>query len=142
MDDLTPEHQQRWASFQVHEEGNIPHPVWYAAQMGQWPDGIGPFARLAQELKAISDLFENVWATRLFRSHDLPDNFGWILRADQREWDPFIHSFDKLLSDNIDGTALDKAEVPRVNEKWERLGTLSRLEMFMTMNRVRAGAAK
>ncbi|MBT2513087.1 hypothetical protein [Arthrobacter sp. ISL-30] len=142
LDDLTPEHQQRWASFQVHEEGNTPHPVWYASQMGHWPDGIGPFARLAQELKAISDLFENVWATRLFRSHELPDDFGWILRADQREWDHFIHSFDKLLSDNIDGAALDKAKVPRVNEKKERLGTLSRLELFMTMNHVKADAAK
>lgn len=142
LDDLTPEHQQRWASFQVHEDGNIPHPVWYASQMGHWPDGIGPFTRLAQELKAISDLFENMWGARLFRSHELPDDFGWILRADQREWDHFIHSFDKLLSDNIDGTALDKAKVPRVNEKKERLGTLSRLALFMTMNHVKADAVK
>lgn len=142
LDDLTPEHQQRWASFQVHEDGSTPHPVWYASQMGHWPDGIGPFARLAQELTAISDLFENVWGLRLFRSHELPDDFGWILRADQREWDHFIHSFDKLLSDNIDGTALDKAKVPRVNEKNERLGTLSRLALLMTMNHVEADAVK
>ena len=54
----------------------------------------------------------------------LPDDFGWILRADQREWDHFIHSFDKLLSDNIDGAALDKAKVPRENERNDRLGTL------------------
>lgn len=142
LDDLTPEHQQRWASFQVHEDGITPHPVWFASQMGRWPDGMGPFARLAQELDAISHLFENVWGVRLFRSHELPEDFGWILRADQREWDHFIHSFDKLLSDNIDGVALDKAKVPRVNEKKERLGTLGRLELFMTMNHVKADRTK
>jgi len=142
LDNLTPEHQQRWASFQVDEEGIVPHPVWYASQMGRWPDGIGPFARLAQELKAISDLFENLWGVRLFRSNELPEDFGWMLRADQREWDHFIHSFDKLLSDNIDGAALDKAKVPQVNEKRERLGTLNRLELFMTMNHVTTDAAK
>lgn len=142
LDDLTPEHQQRWASFQVHEEGLAPHPVWYASQMGHWPDGMGPFARLAHELEAISDLFENVWGARLFRSHGLPEDFGWILRADQREWDHFIHSFDKLLSDNIDGAALDKAEVPRINERRDPLGTLGRLELFMTVNGVKADRAK
>ncbi|MDQ0678865.1 hypothetical protein QFZ30_002247 [Arthrobacter pascens] len=142
LDDLTPEHQQRWASFQVDLEGIDPHPVWYGSQMGHWPEGMGPFARLAQELKAISDLFENVWGARLFRSHELPEDFGWILRADQREWDHFIHSFDKLLSDNIDGAALDKAKVPHVNERGDRLGTLGRLELFMTMNHVKADAVK
>jgi hypothetical protein len=142
LDDLTPEHQQRWASFQVDAEGIVPHPVWYASQMGRWPDGMGPFTRLAQELKAISDLFENVWGARLFRSHEPPDDFGWILRADQREWDHFIHSFDKLLSDNIDSAALDKARVPRMNERNDRLGTLGRLELFMTMNHVKADRAK
>ncbi|MGF9663152.1 hypothetical protein AAIH25_14945 [Arthrobacter crystallopoietes] len=142
LDNLTPEHQQRWASFQVDEEGIVPHPVWYASQMGRWPDGIGPFARLAQELKAISDLFENVWGVRLFRSNELPEDFGWMLRADQREWDHFIHSFDKLLSDNIDGAALDKAKVPQMNEKRERLGTLNRLQLFMTMNQVKTDSAK
>ncbi|MFF1830677.1 hypothetical protein [Paenarthrobacter sp. NPDC058040] len=142
LDDLTPEHQQRWASFQVNKKGIDPHPVWYASQMGHWPDGIGPFARLTQELKAISDLSKNVWGIGLFRSCDLPDDFGWILRADQREWDHFIHSFDKLLSDNIDSAALDKAKVPRTNENGDPMGTLGRLELLMTANHVAPSSAK
>ncbi|MBN9158147.1 hypothetical protein [Microbacterium sp.] len=142
LKDLTPEHQQRWASFQVDADDVDPHPVWYGTQMGRWPDGIGPFARLAQELENINDLFENVWDAKLFKTHEPPEDFGWILRADQREWDHFIHSFDKLLSDNIDGKALDKAGVPKKNAAGQALGTLVRLEMFMTMNRVEADRAK
>ncbi|WP_431785002.1 hypothetical protein [Microbacterium maritypicum] len=142
LKELTPEHQQRWASFQVDTEGVDPHPVWYGTQMGRFPDGIGPFARLTQELGNINYLFENVWGAKLFKTHEPPDGFGWILRADQREWDHFIHSFDKLLSDNIDGKALDKAGVPKKNAAGQPLGTLVRLEMFMTMNRVEADRAK
>lgn len=70
------------------------------------------------------------------------DDFGWILRADQREWDHFIHSLDKLLSDNIDASALDKAGVMKKNASGQQLGTLARLELFMTDNRVGADQAK
>lgn len=142
LDDLTPEHQQRWASYQVDAEGVDPHPVWFASQMGNWPDGVGPFQRFTQELQNIGDLFENVWGTRLFGTHDAPDDFGWILRADQREWDHFIHSLDKLLSDNIDASALDKAGVMKKNAAGQQLGTLVRLELFMTDNHVGADQAK
>ncbi|MFB9164852.1 hypothetical protein [Arthrobacter psychrochitiniphilus] len=38
LDDLTPEHQLRWASYQVSDDGVEPHPVWYGSQMGHWPD--------------------------------------------------------------------------------------------------------
>lgn len=142
LKDLTPQHQQRWASFQVEADDIAPHPVWYGTQMGNWPDGIGPFARLTQELGNINHLFENVWGAKLFKTHEPPDDFGWILRADQREWDHFIHSFDKLLSDNIDGKALDRAGAPKRNAAGQTLGTLGRLEMFMTTNRVEADTAK
>jgi hypothetical protein len=142
LDDLTPEHQRRWSSYEVDAEGVDPHPVWFASQMGNWPDGVGPFQRFTQELENIGDLFEKVWGKRLFKSHEAPEDFGWILRADQREWDHFIHSLDKLLSDNIDGTALDGAGVIKVNTAGQQMGTLARLELFMTMHRVESAKAK
>ncbi|MDN3309353.1 hypothetical protein QWJ90_00225 [Microbacterium oryzae] len=136
LKNLTPEHQQRWSSYQVDTDGIDPHPVWFASQMGTWPDGVGPFGRLRQELENINELFENVWGMKLFRTHEAPDDFGWILRADQREWDHFIHSLDKLLSDNINGSALDNAGVERKNSAGQPIGTLVRLERFMRMNHV------
>ncbi|MER8026724.1 hypothetical protein [Glutamicibacter protophormiae] len=142
LEDLTPAHQQRWASYQVEDEGISPHPVWYGSQMGHWPDGVGPFERLTLELKSINDLFENVWNARLFRVHEPPEDFGWLLRADQREWDHFILSFDKMLSDNINGAALDVAGVPKKNERGDSIGTIGRLELFMTSNNVSPEQAK
>lgn len=142
LDDLTPEHQQRWSSYQVDAAGVRPHPVWFSSQMGNWPDGIGPFQRFTQELRNIGDLFESVWDKRLFKTHEPPEDFGWILRADQREWDHFIHSLDKLLSDNIDSSALDSAGIMKKNAAGQQLGTLARLELFMTTNHVQPERAR
>lgn len=43
---LSPEHQQRWKTYQVDSKTLKPHPTWFANQMGHWTDDIGPFQRL------------------------------------------------------------------------------------------------
>lgn len=136
LDDLSPEHQQRWASYQVEDQNLSPHPVWFASQMGNWPDGIGPFQRLFQELQYINVLFERVWNISLFKDSNKPKELGWILRPDQREWDDFISQLDKVLSENIQTGALDTAGVPKKNSHGDSIGTLARLHLFMTMNKV------
>lgn len=136
LKELTPEHQQRWASYQVNDDGIDPHPVWFNRQMGHWEEAVGPFERFRHELKSIKDLSENVWGEGLFRSHQTPEDFGWILRPDRREWDHFIHSLDKMLSENLCASALDKAGAPKENGAGDRAGTLARLGMLMTQNNV------
>lgn len=142
LDDISSEHQQRWASYQVPDVGLHPHPVWFGIQMGQWPDGIGPFYRLFQELGYINTLFERVWGKSLFAVTEKPQDLGWILRADQREWDTFIVQLDKVLSENISRDALDAAGVTKRNAAGQPLGTLRRLEEFMTMNHVQSDRAR
>ena len=137
LDDLTPEHQLRWASYQVPAEGVEPHPVWYGSQMGHWPDGIGPFARLSQELGYLNELFERVWGQPLLRTTELPEDLGWTLRSDQREWEHFVHQLDKVLSENFRHLAFDAAGVPRGDDTSQHpYGTNRRLQELMTMNRV------
>lgn len=54
---LTPEHQQRWQSYQVTANDLEPHPAWWMAQMGHWEDGIVPFDHLFLELKNLNALW-------------------------------------------------------------------------------------
>ena len=137
LDDLTPEHQLRWASYQVPAEGVEPHPVWYGSQMGHWPDGIGPFARLSQELGYLNELFERIWGQPLLRTTELPEDLGWTLRSDQREWDHFVHQLDKVLSENFMHSAFDAAGVPKKNDTSQHpFGTNIRFQELMTMNHV------
>lgn len=118
---LTPEHQQRWRSYQVDDDGLIPHPVWFGTQMGHWPDGSGPFARLRAEMENINCLWENAFGALLFRTTEQPREFGWLLRPSQRDLDEFVHQFDKLLSDNLDSEALNAAGAPTTNARGDKL---------------------
>lgn len=140
--DLTPIHQQRWKTFQVSENGLRPHPVWWTQQMGQWPDGLGPFQRIFFELEALNELHQRAFGEALFRTTDRPGDFGWILRPSQQEWDNFVHQLDKLLSENIRHDALDLPGVPRTDEEGRNIGTLNRLATLLTTRRVPEDAAR
>lgn len=126
---LSPIHQQRWSTFRVaSDEEPFAHPVWWAWQMGHWPNGIGPFDKLFAELKSLNQLSKAVSGEPLFRTADRPPEFGWILRASQHEWDRFVLEFDKLLSDNLNSKALDALGAAKRDEKGNPVGTLNRLQ--------------
>lgn len=129
--ELTPEHQQRWKTYQVDDDGLRPHPAWWISQMGQWPDGVGPFSKLFIELGNINELWSRAFGEALFTHTTRPDDFGWILRASQREWDEFVLQLNKLVADNIRPRALDAASASKTNPEGKPLGPLSRLAQFM-----------
>ncbi len=83
---LTPIHQQRWKTYQVPEEGLQPHPAWWRQQMGGWPDGIGPFARIFFELRNLNELHQRAFGKPLLKTTERPSDFGWILRPSQAAW--------------------------------------------------------
>jgi hypothetical protein len=136
---LSPEHQRRWETYEVADGGIRPHPIWLAEAMGEWIDRIGPFDALFAELGALDQLFERAFGTPLLRAADRPDDFGWILRSSQREFDDFIQTLDKLLSDNMRHDAFDDAGILRVDESGQQIGTLSRLDRLLERARVPEG---
>lgn len=129
--ELSPEHQQRWKSYQVPDDDLRPHPAWWMSQIGEWPDGTGPFSKLFIELENINELWTRAFGKPLFAHTKRPKDFGWILRASQREWDEFVLQLNKLIADNIQHKALDSAKAPKTNPEGKTLGSLSRLAQFM-----------
>lgn len=140
--DLSDIHQQRWKTYQVDSAGIEPHPAWWMSQMGHFPDGIGPFAKLFSELEAINELFVNICGKPLFKSSQKPDDFGWILRPSQSEWDRFVHDMDKILSENIDHSTLTAVGVSRKTPAGEVKGSLARLEEFLQRTGLTANDTK
>lgn len=129
---LTPEHQWRWRSYEVTPPESVhPHPVWFGQMMGNWADGIGPFEKLMVELKAWNTLHMRAFDCDLLRETERPREFGWIIRSSQSEFDQFVQTLDKLLSDNISHEALDAANAPRKNEAGDSLGTLNRIAQLL-----------
>lgn len=139
---LSPEHQQRWRSYEVNDDRLRPHPVWWKTQMGHWVDGLGPFDYLFNELRNLDELWTRAFGMPLLRHTTRPNDFGWILRPSQREWDEFIVQLDKLLSDNLRHDGLDAAGTPRKDENGQSLGTLSRLATILSSTNIEPDAAK
>lgn len=134
---LSPTHQQRWKTYEIRNPSSIKsHPVWWAQQMGQWPEGIGPFFRFFAELKAINELHNMAFSTQLFKTIERPQEFGWILRPSQKEWDTFIHQLDKLISENVRTEALAAMKAPIQDKQGNKLGTLKRLAEAISMRNV------
>lgn len=132
--DLNPAHQLRWSTYEVEVDSDIvPHPIWWGAQMGHWPDGIGPFERFFFELNALNTLFSNAHGAELFSTVNRVDGFGWILRPSQSEFDSFVHRLDKLMSENLRHKAFDHLGVDRRNDADELLGSLNRLDSTLEL---------
>lgn len=139
---LTPEHQRRWETYQVPDDGLQPHPIWWGSQMGRWPDAVGPFAHLFIELQNLNQLTKLAFDEQMFRVDERPADFGWLLRPSQREWDEFVLQLDKLLSENLSSQFLDRVGVPGVDERNQRIGSLNRFQDFMLTHGVSESDAK
>ena len=139
---LSPEHQQRWRTFSVTNSGLKPHPEWWANQMGHWGDGIGPFSRMFVSIKEINDLFANITGEKLFKVEEMPDDYGWLLRSSEREWDDFIHMTDKLLSEGLRSDAFEALGIPAKDEQGSIIGTLRRLELLMLKSKIKEEVAR
>ena len=138
---LTPAHQQRWKTWEVASQGANPHPGWYASVVGEWNDWIGPFRKLAAEMKALNQLFARAFGENLFETTELPESLGWVLRPTVAEWEAFTLTLDKFLSDNLRPRAFDAARVPRVDNEGREMNTIRRFQYLLDSRvRVRQGS--
>jgi hypothetical protein len=141
LDKLSQTHQARWKTYQIEPDDHLkPHRVWWRQQMGHWPDALGPFEKIFAELRAINTLHDRAFGQPLFRTSERPNDFGWILRPSQHEFDRFIHELDKLLSENLRHDAFDVHGVPRKDDRDNNIGTINRLDRFLEMHHVLADA--
>lgn len=131
---LTPTHQQRMRTWEVERPDRfMPHPTWWAMQMGAWPEHIGLFDKVLTEMEAVSQTWKLAFGEPLFRSTQRHRSWGWLIRPSSTEWDQFVLLTDQLLSENINTAALDAAGAPTANAQGDRLGTMNRLgEFFYT----------
>jgi hypothetical protein len=128
---LSPEHQRRWETYEVQADCLKAHPIWLAEAFGHWIDRIGPFDALFAELTALDELFTRAFGVSLLSTTERPPEFGWMLRPSQMEFDTFVQTLDKLLSENLRHDAFDAAGIDLRDEHGQTIGTLNRLDRFL-----------
>jgi hypothetical protein len=103
---LPAEHQQIWSGKLL--SGNYrPHPDYVrSSRYGLFPEGISVFDAVCHEISFINEISLSMSRPHLFKFspniEDKPNNFSFLVRPTKKELNDFIHTLDKLLSDNID----------------------------------------
>ena len=102
---MSKEQQQLWRHYEV--EGTYrPHPDFVWSQIyGQWPEKATLSEAITAELKVINDISLDCYGKKLFKRDylgaDRPHELAFLIRPTAKELNSFIHTLDKIFSDNL-----------------------------------------
>ena len=101
---LSPEHQQIWQSRRLPGDFKL-HPDYYRISiLSDWGVRISIFNAFIEELKIINLMCAAMGRPALFRDTfetNRPRNFSFLVRPTQEEFNDFVLTLDKMMSDNI-----------------------------------------
>ena len=140
--DLSPEHQQIWNTKVLSGRYTL-HPDYFdTAILGKWAEGISIFQAFGEELHLINEMCGLMGKPPLFQNDfndaNRPQQFAFLLRPTQKEFDDFILLLDKMMSDNLNhaffaGDVSAQKETPRKDGKIvvEQKGTIQLLDEYL-----------
>ena len=126
---LSREHQQYWASLEIHEECFLDSDYVKTSFGAEFTDRVSPFIAFVQELREINRICDLIGEPHLFKKtyeKGHPHGFDWITKPTTLEFYSFAHVTDKLISENLNKKFF-KGKV-ELNEK----GTLTLLDEYLT----------
>ncbi len=135
---LSPEHQRIWKAKELNGKYRL-HPEYYSNSiLGNWGETISIFDAFIEELKCINQMAMIMDRALLFKNtfeENKPREFGFLVRPTLNEYNHFVHTLDKMLSDNIDkkffkNEIADEVDEPRRDGKIvvRQKGTIKMLE--------------
>ncbi len=103
--DLSPEHQQIWNA-QILKGDYRLHPDYArAAIAGEWYEGISVFDAFVEEIHHINEMCKLIPRPPLFKyelsGDKKPREFCFLIRPTLKEFNAFVHTLDKAVSENI-----------------------------------------
>lgn len=142
---LTPEHQSNWESKLLSGNYKL-HPDYYRTSIrGEFAERWSLCDAFLMEMKLINKMVEAIGMESLFRQtfelSNRPREFSFLIRPTEKELNAFIHTLDKLISDNINKKFFQNdlelsEEIPLESGKFEvrQKGTLRLLEEWLQEN--------
>lgn len=138
---LSPEHQQYWNSYLVDRDVRMTEPYYRSSVEGAFGMNVSVRQAIMEEMRLIRELAEAIWGRSLFRAApkgNVPISLTSFLRPTTENFNRFIMSLDKLLSESIDSNFF-KGKVPMETESIrgdgkvvvQKKGTLTLLEEWL-----------
>jgi hypothetical protein len=136
---LSTEHQQLWNVSALAGDWMLHPDYGRSALLGEYPEGFSSYEALTEVLAHINVMCEAAgWKPlfrRDFRGDTRPKYLGFLIRPTAHEFDAFVQTLDKVLSENINADFFPQA-ISRftVNEGGvrEKRGTIAMLEEWLT----------
>ncbi|HUP60781.1 MAG TPA: AAA family ATPase [Thermoanaerobaculia bacterium] len=123
LSDLSPEHQKIWHARMLTGDYKM-HPDYWASSMGHWPEGASVFEATLAEMAFINRMAAAMGRGQLFKrdfGDARPTEFAFLLRPTQKDFDTFVQTLDKMLSENID-PAFFRGDVERETHETRKNG--------------------
>jgi hypothetical protein len=103
--DQSSEQQMYWKSYELKGDYKL-HPEYYNISiLGNWPEREPICEAILEEIDIINKMCSLMRRPTLFhnsyRGENRPKYFSLLIRPTLKEFNDFIHTFDKILSDNI-----------------------------------------
>jgi hypothetical protein len=141
LHDLSQEHQNIWKAHEV--EGDLfLHPDYFrSAFLGEFYEGISIFEAFLEEIRVTNLICANIGRPALFRAsfEPRPRQLAFLLRPTVKEYQHFILTLDKMLSENIDPSFFGddiELETEKTDRKGrvrvERKGSITCLQEWLT----------
>ncbi|ANS75282.1 hypothetical protein AWM70_12260 [Paenibacillus yonginensis] len=105
LNDLTPEHQQRWKTYLI-TDGNcrIAYEYYQNTIAGEWADNASIYDAFVEEIYHINKMSLLMFEDKLFRNdfkENRPSEFRTIFLPTKENFNSFILTLDKMMSENI-----------------------------------------
>lgn len=134
LSDLSPEHQRIWDAQVVAGPCTMNSDFARATINGDWPEHHSAYQALLTEQEEINKLCVLIGKVPLFsqtfEDDKRPKEFMPTLLPTKKNFDQFVLTLDKMLSENIDHDFF-KNEIPLKDEQGQRLGSLTLLRDFL-----------
>jgi len=117
---LTPEHQQRWKTFEIDEPCIMDFDYHDSSICGKWPTSVSIYFAFIEEMAVINEMCVAAGYPELFRQtfkSDRPKYFRFPFRNTKEAYYRSVYEMDKMVSQNINQRFFD--EVLRPEETFE-----------------------
>lgn len=104
LGDLSVEHQRYWSSFEVKEKCSLDSDYVRTSFEAEFADRVSIFSAFTQELEEINKICSLIGEPPIFKktfANNHPREFNWLTKPTISEYNSFIHTLDKMISENV-----------------------------------------
>jgi hypothetical protein len=127
---LTPEHQQHWASYQLGSEYKICHQYYQASILGEWYTNRGATNALRHCVRIVNEASVQICGHRVFQKEIgeyVHFSVSSLMDNTTAELNAFYEELDKLVSENLDEKAMRSALTTDAPQEERGISLLKRL---------------